>query len=216
MAHIIQAIIKLFRPNKEGAQATIETSPDFTQLYKPSYTFDEEFYANLCKTIIWTEHVISGIKDSSSINYATVLRQTNPIYHDRPFYDFTCEGSPAPPSVSFNYDYILKEALKARESIEWKGGEFDFKGRILVFDIDITTYDGAPVASSQGFVDEADIPPIDTWFYITKKHLYCWIPMMFIPVMQDAIDVEMFGSYKWLDMNKQIHEEVKHRLTQAL
>lgn len=139
------------------------------------------------------------------------------MYNGRPFYDFSCKGSPAPPVVSFDYNYILQEALAPRDNINLNLSEFDLSGRILVFKIDITTYDGAPVANSEGFVDEADIPPIDTWFYITKEYLYCWIPDMFISVMQDAIDVEIFGSYEWLQdinagLNKQVLQEVKHRL----
>jgi hypothetical protein len=62
----------------------------------------------------------------------------------------------------------------------------------------VTTYDGAAAVES-GFVDEGDIPPLDTWFYVTKTKLYCWIPAMFISVMEDAIAVEIFGSYRWLE-----------------
>ena len=220
MSHILQALVNLFRPTKDSAQTTIEASLDFTHLYRPLNTFGEEFYSNLCKTALWTHFIVSRIIDSSNVNYSTVLRQTNPIYLGRLFYDFSCEDSPAPPGVSFDYHYILQEALQLRD-IHFHDAKFDLKGRILVFEIDITTYDGAPAANSAGFVDEADIPPIDTWFYITKKHLYCWIPTMFIPIMQDAIDVEIFGSYEWLqdvnpDLNKQILEEVKRRLTPGL
>ena len=221
MAHILQAIINLFRPARESGKATIEALSDYTHLYRPSNNFNEEFYANLCKTINWTEHIISDIKDGSNINYATILRQTNPIYRGRPFYNFSFEGSPAPPGLPFDFDYVLKEALQVRNNIELRNRELNSIGKILTFLIDITTYDGAPVSCSEGFVDEADIPPIDTWFYITKKHLYCWIPTVFIPKMQDAIDVEIFGSYEWLqdanpDLNKQILQKAKQRLTGTL
>jgi hypothetical protein len=72
-------------------------------------------------------------------------------------------------------------------------------GKILLFSIDRTTHDGAPCNVSEGFVDESDIPPIDTWFYITKSYLYCWIPTLFVEKMQSAIDVEILDSYAWLE-----------------
>lgn len=84
-------------------------------------------------------------------------------------------------------------------------------GRILCFQTGITTYDGVPVTESRHFMDESDAPPIDTWFFLKRNYyhddckceqtLFCWIPKAFEGVVQDAIDVEIFDSYRWLDEN---------------
>jgi hypothetical protein len=85
----------------------------------------------------------------------------------------------------------------------------------------MSTHDGAPIAESKNFVDEADVPPIDTWFYLKRKYshsehlcrqsLFCWIPKKFEEVMQQAIDVEILDSYRWFDENnKDIYELIKN------
>ena len=141
-----------------------------------------EFYVNLKKTICWTEAIISRIEDTSKIDYATVLRTTPGLT----------------PTAGIDYNAFLKAALSVRTGTNLPNQKVEEMGRILQFEIDVTTHDGAPFAED-GFVDESDIPPIDTWFYVTDKYLYCWIPTLFIDVMQRAIDVEIMGSYTWLD-----------------
>jgi len=65
-----------------------------------------------------------------------------------------------------------------------------------------------------GFVDDSDIPPIDTWFYVTKKYLYCWIPTLFLDKMQDAIDVEILNSYEWLEkVDPALNIEMEKKIT---
>ena len=177
--------ISLARRRRERWRpADIGVTPhkDYTASHNMSLEFNDEFYVNLRKTISWTEDIISRIEDTSTIDYATVLRTTHGIT----------------PTAGINYNVVLNSALAVRTSTNLPDRKLEDMGRILQFQIDITTHDGAPCAED-GFVDESDIPPIDTWFYITQKYLYCWIPTMFIEVMQRAIDVEIFGSYVWID-----------------
>ncbi|MES2776999.1 MAG: hypothetical protein V4722_22675 [Bacteroidota bacterium] len=143
-----------------------------------------------------------------------MFRQTNPTIDGVPLYSFDGEYT------TWNlddYDEILYEKLLALVVI-LRDKQFDVSlsnveefGRILCFETCRTTHDGAPIIASDYFVDEGDVPPIDTWFYLKKGYyhagylsgqtLFCWIPKGFETVMQEAMDVEIFGSYVWLDEN---------------
>jgi len=187
---------------KRAPKRTFNFNPsiDYSGAYKADGIFDDEFYFNLKKTMAWTEQIIANITDHSNINYSKVLRTTNPIYDAKPFYTFedTVLSCASSPQFNFNYNVVLTEALVLRQGNLFPNKSPESLGRILKFQIDISTRDGAPCAE-HGFVDDSDIPPIDTWFYVTAKYLYCWIPAMFINVMQRAIDVEILESYEWLD-----------------
>jgi hypothetical protein len=196
---LFKKIVNLINPKIELRHYTIPEG--FSHLYIADRNFTEEFYSNLVKTITYTENVISKIEDVSNINYATILRSVNPVYEGKPFYTFidTPYGYVAE-SVRhpFNYDIILQEALNVRTESSLPESDLKKLGKILKFENEATTYDGAAYAEN-GFVDNGDIPPIDTWFYLTKQYLYCWIPVMFVEKMQDAIDVEPLDSYSWLE-----------------
>lgn len=187
---------------------------DFSSYREPSNIDRDELYLNLRKTINWTNNIVANIENTSAIDYSRALRTVNPLYNGKPFYSWYSADEPwvVTPN-SFDYPAILDQVIKPRTDTALIESVAD-KGKILVFEIDITTHDGAPIAESNGFVDESDIPPIDTWFFVTKKYLYCWIPTLFIGKIQDAIDVEILGSYTWLeeampDLNKQILDKVK-------
>jgi hypothetical protein len=197
--NFLKKIANLINPKIELRQYSIPK--DFSHLYKADGDFTDDFYSNLAKTIIFTENIISGIEDVSKVNYTTILRHVNPTYEGKPFYTFvdTPYGYVADAvSHPFNYNFILGEALGVRNETGLPEGDFKKMGRILKFESEATTYDGAAVAES-GFVDNGDCPPIDTWFYVTKRYLYCWIPTMFLEQMQNAIEVEPLDSYRWLD-----------------
>jgi hypothetical protein len=196
MGNILQNIIDLFTRAK--TRTTSEPS-------KYINSFTDDFYLNLVRTINWTEKIISRIENKSQINYATVLRQTNPVYQGEPFY----YNFAATPDIGFNYLAVLNDALTVREANSVVIKDINELGQILEFDIDITTHDGAPCAESEGFVDESDIPPMDTWFYLTRTKLYCWIPKIFIDKMQAAIDVEILESYRWVkDSNPSLQLQI--------
>jgi len=197
-----------------GATRTIY--PDYTRSYNDDVNFTESFYENLRKTISWTQVIIGTIKDPARIDYLRVFRTINPVYEGRPFYIFNDNTiSASVPYFPFNYNTILQEALAIRPDSRFPIANLSNLGKILRFEIDVTTHDGAP-AAELGFVDESDIPPIDTWFYVSKKYLYCWIPILFINKMQDAIDVEILGSYEWLEklapaLNHEIEEKIHNK-----
>jgi hypothetical protein len=209
---MLKNIINFFKRKNYPQQTNYN---QYAHLYNATNSFTDEFYLNLIKTINWTEKIVDNINDKTQINYSTVLRSTNLNYEGKPFYNFdgTFFCFAATPEISFNYLTVLNEALLLRTDNTCITKNINQLGQILEFDIDLTTHDGAPCAASDGFVDESDIPPIDTWFYITEKQLYCWIPNMFIEKMQAAIDVEIFDSYRWIkDSNPSLQFRIVEKL----
>lgn len=109
---------------------------------------------------------------------------------------------------------VLGSVLKLRKEGILYNENVSELGKIIRFEIDITTLDCASCVETYGFIDESDIPPIDTWFYITTNYLFCWIPKMFIEKMQNAIEVEMLDSYGWLEkINLKCNQSIIERLS---
>jgi hypothetical protein len=169
------------------------------------------FISRLNKAVAWTAKLSQGF-DYENGWYGTVFRQTNPIIQQAPLYQFDDDYT------TWNLDaydiQIFEQALQAtlavRDNepigIDLTVSVLSELGRIICFTTQLTTHEGTAIIDSQCFVDDSDVPPIDTWFYLEtgfpwKKSttLFCWIPRQFESVMQAAIDVEMFGSYEWFD-----------------
>lgn len=213
-------------------QASIDKAPGEVRLVAPSYaisyeTFNhlyaqesevdsETFFSNLLRTVMFTESIVQKTEVNEDLDYSRVLRTTNPQYKEHPFYIYETDlphEFANTPGISFNYAELLSKAMDKRPAADVCVIDPQRLGRILAFEIDVTTHDGVPVFESAGFVDNSDIPPIDTWFFITHKYLYCWIPTLFIPQMQAAINVEMLDSYHWLD---QWHPALSNRMMKRL
>lgn len=187
---------------------------DFAGYQTGNGIFTDRFYSNLVKTINWTNSIISQVEDPLS-KPALIFRVTNPTYREKPFYSYDEYGHPDV-ELDFDYNEVFHKAMDRRQNEVLTIPEAHATGAILEFVIDVTTKDGAPVYQSKGFVDGADIPPIDTWIYVTKTHLYCWIPSIFIPLMQEAIDVEILDSYRWIhESNPALQVKIQERLNLA-
>ena len=189
------------------------------------WTDDEllEFTKNLSQVIGWTEK-LSATFDIEKGKYGLVFRKTNPELNEKKLYSFDDDYATwTIDDYSFdNYELLLNLALRQRlnsEQIDFP--KLDDLGKILSFQTCVTTHDGAPIVESRHFVDEGDVPPIDTWFYLKRNYfhseyrcdqsLFCWIPNKFVGIMQQAIDVEILDSYRWLDENdKSIYERIKN------
>lgn len=205
-------------------------NPDSISIFN-NWTEEElyDFINNLCQVINWTNQLSHNFNFDNG-KYGLVFRQTNPICNDIPLYKFGRQSDEITRlnsdyyygedycswnniDYSFDrYDYLLKEAIKVRtDNRHIDLSDIEKLGRILCFQTCVTTHDGAPIIESRNFVDEGDIPPIDTWFYAKRNYyhsdykcdqsLFCWIPKKFEQVMQQAINVEILDSYKWLDEN---------------
>ena len=182
-----------------------------------------DFVQNLGQVIGWTEKLSKGF-DILKGKYGLVFRHTNPELDGHRLYSFDDDYATwTVDDYSFdNYDRLLSLALQQRPVIK----PIDFtkleeSGRILSFQTCITTHDGAPIIESKHFVDEGDVPPIDTWFYLKRNYLhsgykcdqvlFCWIPKQFEQVIQDAIAVEILDSYRWFDENdSETYKKIKN------
>lgn len=222
-------------------KSTIQLSVMTSENNQNNWTEEEfnSFKQNLRKTICWTNALSIDFNDTNG-KFGLVFRKTNPVYKGLPLYKF---GNPSDEisklgshftldedysswndcDYSFDgYDLLLEEAIKSRYVGNYIDlSDIDRLGRILSFQTCITTHDGAPIIESKNFVDEGDVPPIDTWFFLKRNYfhdeykceqsLFCWIPKKFEKVMQQAIDVEILDSYRWFDKNdKYTYERIKN------
>jgi hypothetical protein len=164
----------------------------------------EAFVNQLRQVINWTSELTSGI-DLKDINYGTVLRVTNPVVEGKEA--FNIDGDYTTWNIDDadinNYLVLLAHAITARNTEKKR---IVSSGRILCFETRLTTHDGAPIIGSKCFFDESDVPPIDTWFYLENvagyhqgPALFCWIPAVFVDVVDSGIAVEIMDSYDWLD-----------------
>lgn len=194
-----------------GSSATI-TKVDYSLNYNEDGIFPEEFYINLISTINFTEEIIRNLNDRDQINYELALRTTNPEDNRSDFYYYDQHGHfTVKADIEFNYLEVLERALELRRDRIIRHSAIFSLGQILEFDIDVTELDGAASSVSEGFTDMADIPPIDTWFFLTKTKLYCWIPSLFIEKMQNALDVSVMDAYRWLKDSNPLLQDLAER-----
>lgn len=176
------------------------------------------FVPRLKQVIAWTEHLMqSSDGQNISLNNSKVFRGINPVIDGQPLYIFNRDNAIWSVDWSVHdyapdkYEQALQAAIEQREVVKKQDLSFldsQKLGRIIYLETEITTCDGAAEFQTNGFIDGSDVPPIDTWFYLDQNiqrqarkvpNLFCWIPKRFEPIMQEAISVEIFGSYHWLD-----------------
>src|ERR1700748_2188474 len=91
----------------------------------------------------------------------------------------TWEPDPIMGGDKYLYSELFQKQMEnKRIVIKENNTEQQFKGRILIAEIDLTVVDGASEAESNGIIDWLDCPPIDTWFYMTEngnsRVLFAW------------------------------------------
>ncbi|MDO7885449.1 hypothetical protein [Hymenobacter cheonanensis] len=162
----------------------------------------------LKQVVAWTEHLMQQfVYPPDKQNHGAIFRQINPVINGQHLYasewGYTTWNLDVYELNNFRQALQLAFNHRDMEMGEAAGSFADFQslGRILYLHTQLTTHDGAAIVDSNCFVDESDVPPIDTWFYFDDENanLFCWIPKKFETIMQAAIDVEMMGSYHWLD-----------------
>lgn len=167
------------------------------------------FLKRLQEVFSWTDQLMAD-NASGEWNNRTIFRKTIPEIGGVPAFQLEADG------VSWNMDIceadnvlcVLVAALNQRSgssAVSWQ--EMRAKGKIVAHEINATVTDGASEANSQGYVDVYDLPPVDTWIYLTagisgsNPVLYCWVPAPFVAAMQGAIDVSCIGNYEWADID---------------
>ncbi len=77
-------------------------------------------------------------------------------------------------------------------------------GRVLTFELDSSFFDRIAASETQGFLDDTDLPPWDTWLAyedvdVSKGAvLLSWVPPELIDIAQRGIAVHMCDAYAWL------------------
>ncbi len=172
------------------------------------------FNENLNKTQAFCHWRMSD----KTLDNATVFRSFNPIFKDRKLFEFQHTQFSLAPVSGFNNLNLAKWTTNplAESIIEQLytdqlanknkyvetllTGPF-FKGDILISKIDQTLLDGASEFQSQGFFDTYDLPPIDTWFYMTEcqtsRLIFAWVPQQYKSKVNQAILVNCMDCLGW-------------------
>ncbi len=152
---------------------------------------------------------------------AKVFRSYNPTLNDKPLFSFNVEHFNFEIEPNVNHCTLTNWAIDPIESVNVINDLFieqlDFKkqsllntifgkepsGKIIISQIDCTVTDGASEVESLGLIDIYDIPPIDTWFYLTEtkegRLLFGWIPNEFVHYANEAILVNCVDCINWFE-----------------
>jgi hypothetical protein len=166
----------------------------------------KEFGDNLLLTQIFCE------SKNPQENIASALRSFNPEYNEQPLFSYKNSGrgywmtvwakDPLSQENKHLYDELFEKQLAYKTSIvKLEIQDIEFKGRILLAEIDCTVVDGASEAESRGLIDINDCPPIDAWFYkLTqgdRRILFAWIPLQFVHLVDEGIAVNALDCFRW-------------------
>jgi hypothetical protein len=85
-------------------------------------------------------------------------------------------------------------------------------GRLLVWERDTTIDDGAGEAETQGYLDDSDMPPWDTWVAYVDcpepaapphcPYLVSWVSPVFVDAVDRAVRVNAYDALYWLRDSK--------------
>lgn len=172
------------------------------------------FIENLRKTQMHCDERMSD----KTLDNASVFRSFNPELNGRNLFEFqsaTFDNIARPNTKSYNLAEWTTDPL-AQNMIEDLFNEQlanidnytynprlgqSYKGDILISKIDLTLLDGASEFQSQGYFDTYDMPPIDTWFYMTRNStsrlIFAWVPQQYKPRVNQAILVNCIDCIGW-------------------
>ena len=107
---------------------------------------------------------------------------------------------------ALSIEKLFEDLMSFKEQYRVNQESIEYCGDILIAQIDCTVCDGASEHESLGLVDLYDMPPIDTWFYLTKSNegrlLYCWIPDPVKRYADEAVAVNCVDCISWFDQSK--------------
>jgi hypothetical protein len=176
----------------------------------------DEFDLNLSITRHYCEQQLQN----TDLPVAEVLRSFNPEYKGKKICGFNRFQWPGNPKIfaeakwnvdplesikEFSYNDLFEKQIACKKGvIQFFDHTTEFKGKILVAEIDSVICDGVSEDESDGFIDYNDCPPIDTWFYMTengdsRRVLYAWIPELYVHLVNEAIAVNALSVIIWLD-----------------
>lgn len=115
------------------------------------------------------------------------------------------------PSIDFHHKFEDQpQELAVQEVIAWRSELLapqldrhelsvpgDTEGCILIYRTNATVYDGAAEVASEGFFDDHDVPPWDTWFHFRGGKLFSWVPSVLMPLAQAGIEANDVHCIEW-------------------
>jgi len=164
---------------------------------------------NITYNIKLTQHYLSSRTKNSSEKISDVLRTIPPHFNNKLIYDpnsnikdwlidYFVDGNIL--KDIFNYQMETKKNIFKQETFSPQIME----GKILCFHYYETLICGGSQQCSDGFIDNYNFPPIDTWIWIgeidDKEVLLAWIPIEYLKYCQEGIDCNPEGCIEWLDM----------------
>lgn len=166
-----------------------------------------------------TQRYCAAQSENQQMSIAEIFRSFNPKVQGQPLFSFQDGRSDSQiehnsarwmvanwafdplrePVVSI--EKLFEDQISFKEQSQYNQGYTKFYGDILVAQIDVTVCDGASEHESLGLVDLYDMPPIDTWFYLTKSNegrlLFCWIPDSVKQYAVNAVEVNCVDCLYW-------------------
>lgn len=157
----------------------------------------EIFIQQLEQVVAWTELLMKDY-DGDSRN---VFRKISPVMNGvEVFKDINFF-----PLHATNEDMrtLLATAMAVRQVAP--ASPTTLHGQILTLETNVSLICGSAEVESNGYIDVFDLPPIDTWFYLSSSSghgnliLYCWVPDQFMELARKAQRVEMTDNFGWLE-----------------
>ncbi len=74
-------------------------------------------------------------------------------------------------------------------------------GRLFSFLVDDCYFDGVAAAETNGFLDERDLPPWETWiaYWRGRRALISWVPESECRAVDAAVRAHVVDAYAWLN-----------------
>lgn len=155
-----------------------------------------------------TQHYLKSRAENTSMKVSDACRTISPHFNDQLIYDSQSDIKDW--LIDYYDDKILKAIFKHQLEIKknlFAHQTFDQKiteGKILCFHYNETLVCGGSQQCSDGFIDNYNFPPIDTWIWIgeidNEEVLLAWIPDEFLKYCQGGIDCNPEGCIAWLEI----------------
>lgn len=172
----------------------------------------EIFDRNLLLTQIYCEKQL--VNSEKSI--AEILRSFNPEYNGVKIFSYApsflfkqitgvvWHEDPSRDNLQL-YNNLFEQQLSFKKEVVKAFDQMDVKGKILRIELDNIFWDGCSEDLSDGFIDQFDCPPIDTWVYLIdnpeNRVLYAWVPQRFVELVDVAIKVNALDCLSWMTIS---------------
>jgi hypothetical protein len=98
---------------------------------------------------------------------------------------------------------VARRRLLLEQSSQWPA-PLHRDGRVLLCEIDACFFDGVAKGVTEGFFDDGDLPPWDTWlafraaFGDRSSVLLSWVPHGYLGLVEKAVESHFCNAYSWM------------------